>query len=279
MVKGAPAKAKDFAQVAGFAYIPVPLPQGMEPGLSEEAFFEPSNNTYPFGCHISMVEVEVEVLPPSITLSEGHSTTASAVVREAGGVVISGASVTWTVDDSAVATVSSDGRRVAMVLSKNGSPDVYVSDIDGNNPRQLTKTKEDESSPTWSPDGRSICYVSREGGRAALYLIGTDGSGKRRLTTTGAINCTEPDWSPDGKTIVFTANMSGFQICTVPATGGAATTLVSGEDPSWAPNSRTVVFTRRVSGGRIVSLLDVPTKRVKDVHHVSGSCSQPSWAK
>jgi len=58
MVKGAPAKAKDFAQVASFAYIPVPLPPGMEPGLSEEAFFEPSNNTYPFGCHISLVEVD-----------------------------------------------------------------------------------------------------------------------------------------------------------------------------------------------------------------------------
>jgi carbon-monoxide dehydrogenase large subunit len=58
MVKGAPAKGKDFAQVAGFAYIPVPLPEGMEPGLSEEAFFEPTNNTYPFGCHISMVEVD-----------------------------------------------------------------------------------------------------------------------------------------------------------------------------------------------------------------------------
>jgi carbon-monoxide dehydrogenase large subunit len=58
MVKGAPAKAKAFAEVASFAYIPVPLPEGMEPGLSEEAFFEPSNNTYPFGCHIAMVEVD-----------------------------------------------------------------------------------------------------------------------------------------------------------------------------------------------------------------------------
>jgi carbon-monoxide dehydrogenase large subunit len=60
MVKGAPAKAKSFAEVASFAYIPVPLPAGLEPGLSEGAFFEPSNNTYPFGCHISMVEVDRE---------------------------------------------------------------------------------------------------------------------------------------------------------------------------------------------------------------------------
>jgi carbon-monoxide dehydrogenase large subunit len=57
-VKGAPASAKKFSDVAAFAYVPVPLPEGLEPGLSEEAFFEPTNNTYPFGCHISMVEID-----------------------------------------------------------------------------------------------------------------------------------------------------------------------------------------------------------------------------
>jgi carbon-monoxide dehydrogenase large subunit len=65
-VKGSPASGKSFAEVAGFAYIPVPLPEGLEPGLSEEAFFEPSNNTYPFGCHISMVEVDRETGEPKL---------------------------------------------------------------------------------------------------------------------------------------------------------------------------------------------------------------------
>jgi aerobic carbon-monoxide dehydrogenase large subunit len=65
-VKGAPASGKSFAEVAGFAYVPVPLPPGLEPGLSEEAFFEPSNNTYPFGCHISMVEVDRETGEPTL---------------------------------------------------------------------------------------------------------------------------------------------------------------------------------------------------------------------
>ena len=65
-VKGAPARGKSFADVAGFAYVPVPLPPGVEPGLSEEAFFEPANNTYPFGCHISMLEIDRDTGEPTL---------------------------------------------------------------------------------------------------------------------------------------------------------------------------------------------------------------------
>jgi carbon-monoxide dehydrogenase large subunit len=65
-VKGSPASGKSFNEVAAFAYRPVPLPEGLEPGLSEEAFFEPSNNTYPFGCHISMLEIDRETGEPTL---------------------------------------------------------------------------------------------------------------------------------------------------------------------------------------------------------------------
>ena len=65
-VKGAPAKGKSFAEVAAYAYVPVPLPPGLEPGLSDEAFFEPANNTYPFGCHISMLEIDRDTGEPKL---------------------------------------------------------------------------------------------------------------------------------------------------------------------------------------------------------------------
>jgi carbon-monoxide dehydrogenase large subunit len=65
-VKGAPASGTPFAAVATFAYVPVPLPEGLEPGLSEEAFFEPTNNTYPFGCHIVLLEIDRETGEPTL---------------------------------------------------------------------------------------------------------------------------------------------------------------------------------------------------------------------
>ena len=61
-----PEVSRSFAEVADFAYIPIPLPAGMEPGLSEESFFEPENNTYPFGCHISMIEIDRDTGEPTL---------------------------------------------------------------------------------------------------------------------------------------------------------------------------------------------------------------------
>ena len=102
----------------------------------------------------------------------------------------------------------------------------------------------------------------------------------RMLTTAGAPNPSEPDWSPDGKQILFTSQVrSGFNLYLVPAQGGPVEELTAGEDASWAPDSRTVVFTRRSRSRRILSLLDVVTKRVKDTALSTGNCSQPSWAK
>ena len=65
-VRGAPSTAKPFAEVAAYAYRPLRLPAGLEPGLSEEAFFEPADNTYPFGCNIVMLEVDRDTGEPRL---------------------------------------------------------------------------------------------------------------------------------------------------------------------------------------------------------------------
>jgi len=173
----------------------------------------------------------------------------------------------------------SPGGRVAMILSKGGSPDVYACGADGTGLIRLTNTREDESSPCWSPDGQWICYATKVNERRVLRKVSASGGAPQAVPTAGVSSPTEPDWSPDGKWIAFTSQMRDFEICVVPAGGGAVTELVAGEDPSWAPNSRTLIFTRREGGKRVLSLLDVPTKQYKDVSRITGSNSQPSWAK
>lgn len=59
-VKGSPHIAKPFAELAFAAYTAHNLPQGMEPGLEEMAFYDPLNFTFPNSAHIVQVEVDRE---------------------------------------------------------------------------------------------------------------------------------------------------------------------------------------------------------------------------
>jgi len=176
-------------------------------------------------------------------------------------------------------SVSPDGTKVAFISSKGGRPNVYVANIDGSGLRQLTFGVED-SSPHWSPDGEWICFATKIDDRRMLAKVPATGGDVQKIPTPGVLNPTEPDWSPDGKWIAFTSQMGEFDICVVAADESAApVVLVRGEEPSWAPNSRTLIFARRGVNDYTLSVLDVFTKQFKDISRISGSDSEPAWAK
>jgi TolB protein len=179
------------------------------------------------------------------------------------------------------AAVSPDGSKVAMVLDKSGSVNIWVGNADGTGLKRLTTGVED-SSPTWSPDGQWICFATKISARRVLAKVSAAGGAVQTFRTAGTPNPTEPSWSPDGKWIAFTCQFSSeFDICVLPASGGGAPVLlVPGQNPSWAPNSRTLVFNHAISGHRqTLSVLDVFTKQDKDCARVAGSDSQPAWAQ
>ncbi len=53
-------KSISFGDVALTAYVPHIYPKDLEPGLDFTSFYDPTNFTYPFGCHIAVVEVDKE---------------------------------------------------------------------------------------------------------------------------------------------------------------------------------------------------------------------------
>jgi carbon-monoxide dehydrogenase large subunit len=59
-VKGSPAQAKAFGELALMANVAWNMPAGMEPALEASAFFDPTNFVFPYGTHISTVEVDAE---------------------------------------------------------------------------------------------------------------------------------------------------------------------------------------------------------------------------
>jgi carbon-monoxide dehydrogenase large subunit len=57
-VAGVPGQARTFQEMAKSANFAWNLPEGMEPSLEAQSFFDPSNFVYPFGAHICVVEVD-----------------------------------------------------------------------------------------------------------------------------------------------------------------------------------------------------------------------------
>jgi aerobic carbon-monoxide dehydrogenase large subunit len=57
-VQGSPDKTKTIQEVALMANLAWNMPEGVEPGLEESSFHDPTNFTYPFGAHICTVEVD-----------------------------------------------------------------------------------------------------------------------------------------------------------------------------------------------------------------------------
>ena len=53
-------KSLTFGDIALTAYVPHVYPANLEPGLDFSSFYDPTNFTYPFGCHIAVVEVDKE---------------------------------------------------------------------------------------------------------------------------------------------------------------------------------------------------------------------------
>ncbi len=53
-------QSMSIQEVAFASYVPADYPEDLEPGLSEKAFYDPKNFTYPAGTHVAEVEVDIE---------------------------------------------------------------------------------------------------------------------------------------------------------------------------------------------------------------------------
>ena len=109
------------------------------------------------------------------------------------------------------AAVSPDGSKVAMILSKSGSPNVWVCNADGSDLKRLTHGH--RGFVALLVAGRTMDLFRDQNQRAPACWPRCRRTAARfsAFHTAGAPNPTEPDWSPDGKWIAFTSQTGEFR--------------------------------------------------------------------
>jgi Tol biopolymer transport system component len=176
------------------------------------------------------------------------------------------------------AAVSQDGRRVAVVIRREGKRLLTIMSADGTNSQTLAppiniEGAAGQGAADWSPDSRWIVAGGSDAsGTAGLFKIPVDGGEPVRLIEGTASN---PVWSPNDNLIMY----SGPLVAGQAALHGVRPDGVPVELPTvyvprgayrFLPDGRGLVFISTVEGGDFW-LLDLATKMKQRLTHLSNN--------
>jgi Tol biopolymer transport system component/DNA-binding winged helix-turn-helix (wHTH) protein len=146
--------------------------------------------------------------------------------------------------------LSPDGTRIAFVSGRSGHSELWVSNRDGSQARQLTNFGGwRPGSPCWSADGTSIAFDAIEpGGSWSLHVVAADGSPISKPVISDRYNNVRPAWSLDGRWIYFASDRTGdYQIWKMPSAGGLPEPITrnGGLDPIVSPDGRHLYYAKQ----------------------------------
>lgn len=143
--------------------------------------------------------------------------------------------------------LSPDARRLAFVSTRSGGAELWISDRDGGNPRQLTTFgRAYIRAPRWSPDGGRIVLSASVNGRLDLFIVDAASGALTRLTDDDDDEIA-PAWSHEGASVLFGARRSGtWQVMRLNVADRSRTQLTTGGGyaAQASPDGKSILFTR-----------------------------------
>ena len=177
-------------------------------------------------------------------------------------------------------TWSPDGKSLAIVLTRDGSAQIYLVRPDGSDLRRVTFSGEIDTEPTFSPDGQYLLFTSDRGGSAQIYRMLVEGGPAERLTFEGGNNFS-PRYSPDGNNFVFAHFSEGrFNIATQDFQSGQMQILTDGgweKKPSFSPNGKLVLFATEALGRGILATVSSDGRVKQKMFPQDGDIREPTW--
>ncbi len=176
---------------------------------------------------------------------------------------------------------SRDGKRLAVVLTKDGSSQIYlINSSDGGGVTRLTYSSAIDTEPNFSPDGNHLLFTSDRSGGPQIYRMAVTGGPAERLTFEGSYNVT-PRYSPDGKSFTFIQRSGGrFRVAVQDFATRQVQVLTDGgldESPTFAPNGKLILYATGVRGRGVLSAVSSDGRIKQRLTADVGDVREPAW--
>lgn len=109
-------------------------------------------------------------------------------------------------------TFSPDGKKLAFVSNKDGSPRIYMintpkpgTPLKDVQAKLITRNSKESSAPSWSPDGKKLAYCAMTQGVRQIWVYDFATAEERQLTQ-GPGNKENPSWAPNSLSLVYNTN-------------------------------------------------------------------------
>ena len=168
-----------------------------------------------------------------------------------------------------VISLSPDGNLMAFGRAQNGQMDIFVQQLKGGEPRNITRDTWADYSPVWSSDGQQVAYCSLRDGKTEVWAMPYFGGTGRLVTTLDQQPSWLTRWSRDGARLYFErskqlfvielANSSVRQLTNFPPGKAGEEYFVISDDEQWLAYEAQVagarhIFARPLTGGTPVQV-------------------------
>ena len=178
---------------------------------------------------------------------------------------------------------SPDGERLALVLSRDGNPEIYVMNLAGDRSlRRITRYPGAiDTEPSWSPDGESLIFTSDRGGRPQIYRIELANSMIERLTFQGDYNA-RARLLPEGRHLIYVHRRRGtYHIAWQDLERDDVRVLTEtslDESPSIAPNGMMLIYATQNAGRGILAVVSIDGRVKYWLPSDEGDVREPAWS-